>query len=107
MDEEILTLTREQLGELKKRFLHGSKVQEQSRVSVSKDQMKAWLYLAEPSEEKGHYKTDELLEMLRVEGVTTGYLMPRLVAMAKKGVYHREVLVAKGKEVEEGKDGYY
>lgn len=107
MDEEILTLTREQLGELKKRFLHGSRVQEQSRVRVSKDQMEAWLYLAEPSEEKGHYKTDELLNMLRAEGVTTGFIMPRLVAMAKKGVYQREILVAKGKEVAEGTDGCY
>ena len=107
MDEEILTLTREQLGELKKRFLHANKAQEQSRVRVSKDQMEAWLYLEEPSEQKGHYRTEELLDILRDEGVTTGYLMPRLVAMAKKGVYYREILVARGKEVVEGKDGFY
>lgn len=107
MDEEILTLTREQLGELKKRFLHGSSIQEKSYVHISDDHMEAWLYLAEPSEETGQYKVDALLDMLRAEGVTTGYLMPRLVAMSKKGVYQREILVAEGKEIVEGKDGYY
>ena len=107
MEEEILTLTREQLAELKKRFLHGSMVQEKSYVRVSDDRMEAWLYLAEPSETGERYRVDELLEMLRAEGVTTGYLMPRLVAMSKKGVYQREILVAKGKAVVEGKDGFY
>ena len=107
MEEEILTLTKDQLTELRKRFLHGSRIQEKSYVRVSDDKMEAWMYLAEPSEEKGKYKVDDLLEMLRNEGVTTGYMMPRLVAMSKKGVYQREILVAKGKAVIEGNDGYY
>ena len=85
MDEEILTLTKEQLAELRKRFLHGSRIQEKSYVRVSDDKMEAWMYLSEPSEEKEKYKVDDLLEMLRAEGVTTGYLMPRLVAISKKG----------------------
>lgn len=107
MDEEILTLTKEQLAELRKRFLHGSRIQEKSYVRVSDDKMEAWMYLSEPSEEKEKYKVDDLLEMLRAEGVTTGYLMPRLVAISKKGVYQREILVARGKEVVEGSDGYF
>lgn len=107
MAEEILTLTHEQMGELRKRFLHGSKVQEKSYVRVSEDRIKAWLYLSEPSGGTEKYKVDTLLDMLREEGVTAGYLMPRLVAMAKKGVYQREILVAEGKEVVEGSDGYY
>lgn len=107
MDEEILTLTREQLAELKKRFLHSSMLQEKSYVRISDDKMEAWLYLAEPSEAEEKYKIDSLLDMLRQEGVEEGYLMPRLVAMAKKGVYQREILVAKGKEVVEGTDGSY
>lgn len=107
MEEEILTLTRDQLAELKKRFSHSGMVLEESYVRVSEDRMEAWLYLAEPSETGERYKVDELLEMLREEGVTTGYVMSRLVAMSKKGVYQREILVAKGKAVVEGKDGYY
>lgn len=107
MEEEILTLTREQLAELKKRFLHGSMIQEKSYVRISDDRMEAWLYLAQPSEAEDLYRVDALLDMLRAEGVTTGYLMPRLVAMAKKGVYQREIVVAKGKQVIEGRDGYY
>ena len=107
MAEEILTLTREQMGELRKRFLHGSKVQEKSYVRVSDDRMKAWLYLSEPSGDTEKYDVDALLDMLKEDGVTTGYLMPRLVAMSKKGVYQREILVAEGKAVVEGSDGYY
>ncbi len=107
MAEEILTLTREQMGELRKRFLHGSKVQEKSYVRVSDDRMKAWLYLSEPSGDTEKYDVDALLVMLKEDGVTTGYLMPRLVAMSKKGVYQREILVAEGKAVVEGSDGYY
>lgn len=107
MDEEILTLTKEQLTELRKRFLHGSRIQEKSYVRVTDDKMEAWMYLAEPLEEQGKYHMGELLDMLHTEGVTTGYLMPRLVAMSKKGVYQREILVARGKEVAEGSDGYY
>ena len=107
MDEEILTLTKEQLAELRKRFLHGSRVQEKSYVRVTDDKMEAWMYLAEPVDENGRYKVDDLLEMLHTEGVTTGYILPRLVAMSKKGVYQREILVAKGKPVVEGRDGCY
>ena len=58
MDEEILTLTREQLAELKKRFLHSSMLQEKSYVRISDDKMEAWLYLAEPSEAEEKYKID-------------------------------------------------
>ena len=65
MDEEILTLTREQLAELKKRFLHSSMLQEKSYVRISDDKMEAWLYLAEPSEAEEKYKIDSLLDMLR------------------------------------------
>jgi len=107
MDEEVLTLTKEQLAELRKRFLHGSRTQEESYVRITDDHMEAYMYLSEPSDENQKYKVDDLLELLRKEGVTTGYLMPRLVAMSKKGVYQREILVAAGKEVIEGTDGYF
>ena len=107
MDEEVLTLTKEQLAELRKRFLHGSRTQEESYVRITDDHMEAYMYLSEPSDENQKYKVDDLLELLRKEGVTTGYLMPRLVAMSKKGVYQREILVAAGKEIIEGTDGYF
>lgn len=106
MDGEILTLTKDQLAELRKRVLQGSRVQEESYVRVTDDKMEAWMYLAEP-EGDTRYKLDDLLDMLQQEGVTTGYLLPRLVAMSKKGVYEREILVAKGKAAVEGSDGVY
>lgn len=107
MDDEILTLTQEQLAELKKRFLHSSTIEEKSYVRVSEDRMQAYLYLAEPDEDQGNYDIDFLKDMLAAEGVMEGYLENRLKAMAKKGVYQREIVVARGKEVREGEDGRY
>lgn len=104
--EEILQLTQEQLAELKKGFLQGNKLLEESYVRVTDDKMEAWIYLARP-QEGTVYKTEDLIEMLRSEGVTTGYILPRLTAISKKGVYEREILAAKGKAVVEGRDGYY
>lgn len=107
MDEEILTLTQEQLAELKKRFMHSSVLEEKSYVRISEDRMEGYLYLAEPSEERSNYTVDELKELLMEEGVMDGYLEHRLKAMAKKGVYQREILVARGKPVIEGEDGHF
>lgn len=107
MDDEILTLTQEQLAELKKRFLHSSSMEEKSYVRVSEDRMEAYLYLAEPEDDQPGYDLESLKDMLLSEGVMEGYLEHRLKAMAKKGVYQREILVAKGKEVIHGEDGHY
>lgn len=107
MGEEVLELTRDQLAELKKRFFREMKPKEESNVRISDDRMEAWMYLAEPLGDKEEYSKEELIGMLRNAGVAAGYIMPRLVAMAKKGVYQREILVAKGKPAVEGTDGTY
>lgn len=107
MGEEALELTRDQLAELKKRFFREMKPKEESGVRISNDGMEAWMYLAEPGGDKEGYSKEELIGMLREAGVATGYIMPRLVAMSRKGVYQREILVAKGKPAVDGTDGAY
>lgn len=75
-------------------------------LRIDDDQMAAWLYLAPP--DKGQvYEKRELETFLERNGVVKGYHSSNLSAMIKKKVYDREILVAKGAEVKEGKDGWF
>lgn len=77
-----------------------------TRLRVDKDGMAAWLYLAPP--DRGQvYTKEELITYLERNGVVTGYHSSNLSAMVKKKVYEREILVAQGKEVQQGKDGWF
>lgn len=106
MGEEAVALTWEQLTELKKRFQQTGRAEESTYVRISEDKMEAWLYLEEVFDEKGS-TPGRLIDYLEQQGVRKGYLLSRLTAMAKKGIYRREILIAKGKSCTEGKDGYY
>ncbi|MCR5419196.1 MAG: FapA family protein [Lachnospiraceae bacterium] len=75
-------------------------------VRVTDDKMQAWLHLAEKPEDEA-YTEDELLRLLVEQGVVFGVNQSSLVAMAKKRVYHREILVAEAMVPEKGTDGYY
>lgn len=75
-------------------------------LRVDEDDMAAWLYLAPP--DRGQiYTKNGLITYLERNGVVRGYHSSNLSAMIKKKVYEREILVAKGAEVVEGKDGYF
>ncbi len=77
-----------------------------TKLRVEKDGMSAWLYLAPP--DRGQvYTKDELITYLERNGVVYGYHSSNLSAMIKKKVYEREILVAQGREVRKGKDGWY
>lgn len=73
---------------------------------MEKDGMGAWLYLAPPDNGQV-YRKDELITYLERNGVVKGYHHSNLSAMIKKKVYEREILVAKGQEVQKGEDGWY
>ena len=68
--------------------------------------MSAWLYLVPKPDDSGYTK-QELIDLLGDGGVRYGVNTSNLAAMAAKGIYHRYVLVAKGREPEEGREGYY
>ena len=75
-------------------------------VRIDDDKQAAWLYLGE-KEDGSPYCEDELIRMLVENSVIYGIKHSALVAMVKKGVYHREIMVAEADRAEEGKDGYY
>lgn len=107
MADNAFTLTEEKMEEMKQEFLGGTTPREDSYVRFSEDKTEAFLYLAIPLEPQKRYETEQLCQLLKEAGVLCGYFMPRLVAMAKKGVYEREIRVAAGKPVIDGIDGYY
>ena len=75
-------------------------------LKVDEDEMAAWLYLAPPDPDVT-YKKEDLLDYLDKHGVVEGLHQSNLSAMIKKKVYEREILVARGREIQEGANGYF
>lgn len=78
-----------------------------SYVKISEDSMQAWLFLEPPGEGKENYTFEELTDFLQKKGVMQGYHHSNLMAMIKKRIYDREILVAQGLDAVEGRDGYF
>lgn len=77
-----------------------------SYVKIEPDDMTAWLFLNPPPKNM-KYTKQEIVDFLRLNGVIRGYHESNIAAMAKKGVYEREIKVALGREARDGTDGYY
>lgn len=75
-------------------------------LKVDEDEMAAWLYLTPPHEGET-YKKSDLIDYLESHGVVEGLHQSNLSAMVKKKVYNREILVARGREIQEGANGYF
>lgn len=75
-------------------------------VRVSEDNMTAWIFVA-PPDRKQTYVRSEIETFLKAFGVVKGYHSSNISAIIKKKIYAREVVVALGKEITEGKDGYF
>ena len=75
-------------------------------LKVDEDEMAAWLYLM-PPEPEIEYRKQDLIDYLNQKGVVEGLHQSNLSAIIKKKVYNREILVAKGREIQDGKDGYF
>lgn len=85
---------------------YGTNLAKGTYLKVDEDEMTAWLYLMPP--DRGQiYTKSELITFLERQGVVKGYHSSNLSAMVKKHVYDREILVAKGGETVNGKDGYF
>lgn len=76
-------------------------------VRVGEDGMQAWLYLNPPKEGEKYYTKNEIMTFLEENKVLAGYHTSNIAAIAKKHVYGREILVAKGKAADPGENGYY
>lgn len=75
-------------------------------LKVDDDEMAAWLYLA-PPEPDVEYTKQDLIDYLESKGVVEGLHQSNLSAMIKKKVYDREILVARGREVQDGANGFF
>ena len=75
-------------------------------VRVSGDQMEAFLYLTDPGEGIS-YSRKEIDALLNQNGVVMGILDEVVNDAIERGVYYREILVAKGQDPVDGVDGYY
>lgn len=75
-------------------------------LKVDEDEMAAWLYLA-PPEPDVEYTKQDLIDYLESKGVIEGLHQSNLSAMIKKKVYDREILVARGREVQDGANGFF
>lgn len=75
-------------------------------LKVDEDEMAAWLYLAPPGPGVTYQKED-LLDYLTKHDVVEGLHQSNLSAMIKKKVYEREILVARGREIQDGANGYF
>ena len=75
-------------------------------LRIEEDAMTAWLYLM-PPEEWQQYSKDDLVRFLQHRGIVSGYHSSNLSAMIKKKVYNREIVVARGRESRDGKNGYF
>lgn len=80
--------------------------QNKTYVRVSGDQMEAFLYLTDPGEGIS-YSRKEIDALLNQNGVVMGILDEVLDDAIERGVYYREILVAKGQDPVDGVDGYY
>ncbi len=81
-------------------------IAEGSYVRIEPDEMTAWLYLKAPVVDE-EYTPESLVTFLRKNNVFRGHHMSNLKAMARKGVYDREIKVAVGRVAKDGVDGYY
>lgn len=79
---------------------------EKSDIRITDDKMEAWLYLEDPGEGI-YYTKEELMEYLKAHNVTAGINTSHIAAMARKGIYDREIKIATGKEATESVDGWY
>lgn len=96
------TMREEQTGQPESHVINNG-----SYVRVEPNEMTAWLYLNPPFPGEGKFSSRDILNFLEKNGVVRGYHTSNIAAMAKKGIYEREIKVAFGKNAVEGIDGYY
>ena len=75
-------------------------------VTVSYDEMEAYLYLPEPEADK-KYTVRELEQLLADNGVTHGILEDKIQEIVDKKIYMKDVKVAEGTLTAPGEDGYF
>ena len=79
--------------------------QNEPKVRLSRDNMKAYLLLPRPELEVHDF--NYILAVLQTYGVSYGIKEDKIRQMVEQQVYNQEVVVAEGEMPEDGVDGYY
>lgn len=75
-------------------------------VRVSYDEMEAYLTLSIPSIDSP-YTFADIKKLLKDKGIVYGVDERAIMQMIEERIFNREILIAKGKPVVDGKDGYF
>lgn len=76
-------------------------------VRVDDDGMQAWIFLNPPKEGEDFYSKEKIMDFLFSKNVKAGFHTSNISAIAKKHVYGREILVARGENADSGSNGWY
>lgn len=79
--------------------------QNEPKIRLSHDNMKAYLFLPRPELEVHDF--NYILALLKTSGVSFGINEKKIRQMLEQQVYNQEVLIAEGQIPEDGIDGYY
>lgn len=79
--------------------------QNEPKVRLSRDNMKAYLFL--PTPELESYSFNYIMAVLQSNGISYGIKEDKIKQMLEQQIYNQEVLVAEGQTPEDGVDGYY
>ena len=78
-----------------------------SYIRVSDDAMTVWLLLGQPPQNSAGYETKNIMAYLKKEGILFGISEETINDILIRRRYGIEIVVAKGKPMVEGRDGYY
>lgn len=73
---------------------------------IAEDNMSATLLINPPSDDIP-YQVEDVMEFLRQKGIKEGINYSEVERIVSAGIYDQEVVVAKGREAIDGKEGYY
>lgn len=110
LDAMLESMTKEQVLKEAKESTREKKeycIRNGSYVRVSDDGMSAWIYLVPPGEDEEIFSRGRIVLFIKQYGVLKGFHESNISAIAKKRVYEREILIAKGLDPKAGADGYY
>ncbi len=77
-----------------------------SYVKISPDELMAYIYMEVPKDGE-IYTRDDVIDLLKKNGVVYGIMEDVVDGIVKRGAYGREIAVAKGIAPVEGADGFY
>lgn len=75
-------------------------------VNLSEDVMCAGIILSKPGEDE-YYTVPEIIQVLREHKIVSGIVVDDIMNMVVNHIYDEEVVIARGKAVVQGTEGYY